>query len=259
MRQHLFLFILLVFIAFDTKANFPYLSLHDSVASLKPVITYREEPALTSEAIDAGVHGFVWLSVILYSNGTIGGIKPLSELPSGLTQKAIDAAYQIRFKPAQKNGTPVSVRMAIEFTFRYDYSDTQHLRAGLSFAFPHLSKNIVEELVKKIDSQRPDSMVADSLVLAYEQQGVQLLSNSEREKYLELKQKAIKALPEAIRNHAEELLGQDRDKKISSDENVALNMLIFQGVSKSSIGNLKHFVTLHNKAVQLGLRQEQTK
>jgi outer membrane biosynthesis protein TonB len=39
------------------------------------------------------------------------------QLPDGLTEEAIKALRQIRFRPATKNGTPVSVRMNIEFSF----------------------------------------------------------------------------------------------------------------------------------------------
>lgn len=38
-------------------------------------------------------------------------------LPYGLNEKAIEAVKKIRFKPAMKDGKPISVRGSIEFTF----------------------------------------------------------------------------------------------------------------------------------------------
>ena len=50
-------------------------------------------------------------------NGTITDIKVIRGLPHGLTENAIDVAKRIRFKPAVKDGKPVSVRGSLEFAF----------------------------------------------------------------------------------------------------------------------------------------------
>jgi hypothetical protein len=41
----------------------------------------------------------------------------LATLPLGLTEKAIAAARQIRFRPAIREGRPVNVVMQLEYNF----------------------------------------------------------------------------------------------------------------------------------------------
>jgi len=53
----------------------------------------------------------------LLAGGTIGGITPVTELPDGLTERAIAAAKQIRFEPKKVDGRPVSVIVTREYTF----------------------------------------------------------------------------------------------------------------------------------------------
>ena len=83
----------------------------------RPVILYRERAKYTEEAARNKVQGVVVLSAIFTSDGRITGIKVVRSLPDGLTEKAIEAAQKIRFRPATKNGQPISVRMQIEYSF----------------------------------------------------------------------------------------------------------------------------------------------
>ena len=55
--------------------------------------------------------------IVFTAGGTIENIRVVRGLPDGLTEKAIEAAKRIRFQPAVKNGSPVSVRGNLEFTF----------------------------------------------------------------------------------------------------------------------------------------------
>lgn len=254
MRQVYLLIVLLILVVLKIGAAGT-----ESATSLKPVITYREAPQYTPEALEAGIHGVVLLSLVLYSNGTIGNIMPLTELPAGLTQAAIDTAYQIRFKPGQKNGNLVSVRMAVGIPFRFDYVDAQRLQKGLSFAFPHLTKDVVDNLVKRLDPQQPDSMAADLWVLFCDQQGTQLLSAAERKTYLELKCKAINLLPDATRLRVAERRTDFNDDQDVNADRMLLQTLVFDGIRRASIEKQKQFVTLHNKAVRLGLQKVQEK
>ncbi|HWQ33511.1 MAG TPA: energy transducer TonB [Blastocatellia bacterium] len=83
----------------------------------RPVITYKEKAQYTEEAPKNGVMGVVVLSAVFGEDGEIYDIRPVRQLPDGLTEEAIRALRKIRFRPATKNGTPVSVRMNIEFSF----------------------------------------------------------------------------------------------------------------------------------------------
>ncbi|HEY7181538.1 MAG TPA: energy transducer TonB, partial [Blastocatellia bacterium] len=92
-------------------------SIEPMSASLRPTILYREKAKYTEEARQNKIQGVVTLQVVFHVNGSISDIKVIRGLPDGLTEKAIEAAKKIRFNPAVKNGTPVSVRGSLEFSF----------------------------------------------------------------------------------------------------------------------------------------------
>jgi outer membrane biosynthesis protein TonB len=81
----------------------------------KPLkIISKPRAALTT---NANVQGVVRLRVTFLYCGKIGEISPVSRLPNGLTESAIEAARKIRFEPAMKNGKPVNVTKIVEYTF----------------------------------------------------------------------------------------------------------------------------------------------
>jgi TonB family protein len=84
---------------------------------LKPTITYSEPAKYTGIARINAVQGTVMLVVVFTHNREIQNIRVVRRLPDGLTRKAIEAARTIKFKPATKDGKPVSVQMPLEFTF----------------------------------------------------------------------------------------------------------------------------------------------
>ncbi len=86
-------------------------------AALRPTILYKEKAKYTEEARQNKVQGTVVLNVVFTADGRISNIRVVRGLPDGLTEKAIEAAQKIRFRPAVKNGSPVSVRGNLEFTF----------------------------------------------------------------------------------------------------------------------------------------------
>jgi protein TonB len=59
----------------------------------------------------------VVLRAILAADETIKHIEVETGLPHGLSDKAIEAAQQIKFKPAKKDGKPVSVWVELEYHF----------------------------------------------------------------------------------------------------------------------------------------------
>jgi TonB family protein len=83
----------------------------------KPIILYKEKAKYTEEARQNKVQGTVLLSAVFTKDGRITDIRVIRGLPDGLTEKAIEAAQKIRFKPATKNGVPVNVRANLEFNF----------------------------------------------------------------------------------------------------------------------------------------------
>src|SRR5262249_16461337 len=86
-------------------------------ANLRPTILYREKAKYTEPARINHAQGTVVLSVVFSVEGEIKDIRVIRCLPDGLLQTAITAAQKIRFNPAIRNGTPVSVRGQLEFSF----------------------------------------------------------------------------------------------------------------------------------------------
>jgi TonB family protein len=59
--------------------------------------------------------------ILVDTNGAVKEVVVIRGLPDGLNEQAIRAAYQMRFRPAMKNGQPVSYWMnnvEVEFNLR---------------------------------------------------------------------------------------------------------------------------------------------
>ena len=63
------------------------------------------------------VMGTVVLKVVFSADGSVNNIRTVSGLPSGLTERAIDAARKIKFIPAIKDGKYVPMWMQLEYNF----------------------------------------------------------------------------------------------------------------------------------------------
>jgi TonB family protein len=99
-------------------------------ADSKPTILYREKAKYTDEAHRNGLQGKVILDLAFTADGNITNIQVFSGLPDGLTERAIEAAKTIRFKPAIKDGQPATVRGRLEYDFKLylscDESTSKH-------------------------------------------------------------------------------------------------------------------------------------
>jgi TonB family protein len=90
----------------------------------RAVITHKPEPGFTKEARENDVYGVVRLRAVLSSKGEVTKLSVIKGLPDGLTEKAIEAAMQIRFTPAQRYGHAVSQYVTLEYNFSpYDDAD----------------------------------------------------------------------------------------------------------------------------------------
>ncbi len=106
--------------------------------NLRPTIFYKEKAQYTEEARQNGLEGRVTLQAVFANDGNITNIEVYSGLPDGLTEKAIEAAKKIQFKPATRNDVPVSVRGKLEFDFRLYKSDDDLTakQAGVETVYP---------------------------------------------------------------------------------------------------------------------------
>lgn len=82
-------------------------------------ITVKRFARATERARRNGVSGSVRLAVEFRSDGKIGLIFPLNELPDGLTESAIKAASGFEFEPAIKNGKALTVIKFVEYHFSF--------------------------------------------------------------------------------------------------------------------------------------------
>lgn len=74
----------------------------------------------TEQARRANVTGEVVLEIVVRRDGSVGDIRILRRLGSGLDERAVEAVRQWRFAPARLKGTPVDVvvEVAVEFKLR---------------------------------------------------------------------------------------------------------------------------------------------
>lgn len=91
-----------------------------TVVDTKPVPLNSPQPRYTEEARKNKIQGNVTARVLIGADGQVKQVKITRGLPDGLDEQAIQAAYQLRFKPAMKSGQPVAYWMPvlIEFNLR---------------------------------------------------------------------------------------------------------------------------------------------
>lgn len=80
-------------------------------------VTKVTKAKYTEKARRNNINGSVRVLVILGSEGKVTNVIPIRPLSSGLTEQAVIAAQKIKFTPAIKDGTPVSVAKAFEYNF----------------------------------------------------------------------------------------------------------------------------------------------
>ncbi|MGO8819400.1 MAG: energy transducer TonB [Terriglobia bacterium] len=78
----------------------------------------KPTPLYTEEARHLGIQGEVALSVVFEASGAIKVIGVVKSLGHGLDQAAVQAAAQIRFKPALRDGKPADFPATLRIEFR---------------------------------------------------------------------------------------------------------------------------------------------
>jgi len=84
----------------------------------KPEVISAPDPAFTEEARQAKVTGKVVVYLQVNAQGQPMHVKVIRGLGMGLDEKALEAVRQYRFKPALKDGHPVTVEMNVEVNFQ---------------------------------------------------------------------------------------------------------------------------------------------
>lgn len=87
----------------------------------RPVLLNEPRPFYTEEARKNKVQGVVKVRILVDESGAVRQVVVTRALPDGLSEQAIRAANQMRFRPAMKNGRPVAYwisNVEIEFNLR---------------------------------------------------------------------------------------------------------------------------------------------
>jgi protein TonB len=90
-------------------------------SGIEPPGLLREvKPDYTEEARRRGVEGDVVMEIVVRHDGTVGDVRIVQGLGSGLDGRAVAAVRQWRFSPARRLGAPVDVivEVAMEFKIR---------------------------------------------------------------------------------------------------------------------------------------------
>ena len=81
-------------------------------------IEFKPTPEYSDEARAAGIEGDVLLEVEFSAAGVARVLRVIEGLGYGLDALAVQAAEQMRFTPAVRNGQPVDTRAVVSITFR---------------------------------------------------------------------------------------------------------------------------------------------
>jgi TonB family protein len=82
-----------------------------------PRVIYQQEPEFTDPARKAKYQGTMTMGLIVDKEGHPQSIHILSPLGAGLDANAVKAVETWKFQPAQKDGEPVAVQIAVEVDF----------------------------------------------------------------------------------------------------------------------------------------------
>lgn len=85
-----------------------------------PSLVREVKPIYSEEGRRRGIEGDVVMEVVVRADGSVGAVRVIHGLGSGLDQRAVDAVRQWRFSPSRRLGSPVDVlvEVAVEFRLR---------------------------------------------------------------------------------------------------------------------------------------------
>ena len=99
------------------EADPPPVIVRASVEVDPPEVVHEVRPLYTEAARRAGVQGVVILELVIGTDGAVESVRVLRGLPLGLTQNAVDAVRQWRFRPSAYRDHPVRVRYVLTVRF----------------------------------------------------------------------------------------------------------------------------------------------
>jgi protein TonB len=83
-----------------------------------PRLLHEVKANYTEDARRQGIQGSVTLEIVVRSDGSVGSVRIVRGLHSGLDRMAMDAVRQWRFAPARRHGVPVDVIAEVSVQFK---------------------------------------------------------------------------------------------------------------------------------------------
>jgi TonB family protein len=90
----------------------------EAARSVPPEILTKPIPNYTQEARNLRIEGEVLLEVVLEASGSLRVVRVVRGLGHGLDDNAVQAAQQIHFKPAMKDGQPADSTVVLHIIFQ---------------------------------------------------------------------------------------------------------------------------------------------
>jgi TonB family protein len=85
--------------------------------TVRAIVVWKPEPSYTQAARYDQRMGTVVLRAVFTASGEVVVSEIIKRLNDGLTEKAIEAAKNVRFFPAEKDGQPISMTIQLEYNF----------------------------------------------------------------------------------------------------------------------------------------------
>jgi len=105
------------FVALDLPAPPEPIESRPKTGKVRPRSIYSPNPEYTQEALNAGIHGMVILTLTVGADGLARDVKVVVGLGYGLDEKAVKAVQSWKFEPALQDGVPIEFRCAVEVSF----------------------------------------------------------------------------------------------------------------------------------------------
>ncbi len=105
-------------IGLDDTVNVPVVDITDN--TVPPKAIHKPKPKYPERARHAGKEGVVKLEATIGIDGKARDIKVRAGIGMGCDEAAIEALKRSRFKPAQKDGKPVTIRIIVPYRFKIE-------------------------------------------------------------------------------------------------------------------------------------------
>jgi TonB family protein len=102
----------------DRSPAIPQVMHNSGPQGTPPMVMHSVDPEYSKEARRKKITGIVIVSTLINEQGLPTDVRVEKSLGYGLDEEAVKAVGQYRFKPSQKDGRPVAVRVHIEVNFQ---------------------------------------------------------------------------------------------------------------------------------------------